>query len=117
MAVLHHIDDEDDPYKIVESLLKALPPGSYLALTHPASDIDAEPMARMAAGLAAMLGEPVTLRSREQVGRFSGGLDLAEPGLVLAPQWRPAGPASQPELGAGGAASQVALWAGVAAKP
>ncbi len=66
-------------------------------------------MARMAAGLAAMLSEPVTLRSRAEVAGYFGGLELVEPGLVQVQQWRPGW--------AGEAMGPVALWAGVARKP
>jgi SAM-dependent methyltransferase len=107
-AVLQHLDDEDDPHKIVAALLEAVPPGSYLALSHPASDIEAQPMARMAASLGAMLNEKVSLRTRPEVETFFEGLALAEPGLVQASKWRPA---SESE-----AASPAALWAGVARK-
>src|SRR6266568_6090442 len=38
MAILHLIEDADDPYGIITKLLSAVPPGSYLALSHIASD-------------------------------------------------------------------------------
>jgi hypothetical protein len=108
MAILQHIDDEDDPYQIVATLLSGLPPGSYLALSHPAKDIDAESMAKMAATLNQMMAEKVTFRDRPAVARFFTGLELVEPGMVQASKWRPA---SEVE-----AASPAALWAGVARK-
>jgi hypothetical protein len=48
VAILQHIDNEDDPYGIVARLFAAVPPGSYLALSHPARDIQAAAMARIA---------------------------------------------------------------------
>ena len=108
MAILQHIDDENDPYAIVATLMDALPPGSYLALSHPASDIDAEAMAKMAIVLNQMIAEKVTFRDRAAVSGFFAGLELVEPGLVQASKWRPA---SEIE-----AASPAALWAGVAGK-
>ena len=108
MAILQHIDDENDPYAIVATLMDALPPGSYLALSHPASDIDAEAMAKMAIVLNQMIAEKVTFRDRAAVSGFFAGLELVEPGLVQASKWRPA---SEIE-----AASPAALWAGVARK-
>jgi hypothetical protein len=108
MAILQHIDDEHDPYAIVATLMGAVPPGSYLALSHPASDINAEEMAKMADVLNHMMAEKVTFRDRAAVSKFFDGLDLAEPGLVQASKWRPA---SELE-----AASPAALWAGVARK-
>jgi S-adenosyl methyltransferase len=109
MAVLQHLDDEDEPYRITETLLEALPPGSYLALSHPAKDINAEAMARMAESLNKMMAEKVTFRDHSAVARFFDGLELAEPGMVQASKWRPAS--------AFEAASPAALWAGVARKP
>lgn len=108
MAILQHLGDEDDPYEIVATLLGALPPGSYLALSHPAKDIDADSMAKMADSLNQMMAEKVTFRDRPAVARFFDGLELAEPGMVQASKWRPA---SELE-----AASPAALWAGVARK-
>jgi hypothetical protein len=108
MAILQHIGDEHDPYAIVASLMDAVPPGSYLSLSHPASDIDAEAMAKMAIVLNRMIAEKVTFRDRAAVSGFFAGLELVEPGLVQASKWRPA---SEIE-----AASPAALWAGVARK-
>jgi hypothetical protein len=106
MAVLQHIGEEDDPYRIVATLVGAMPAGSYLALSHPASDINAEAMAKMADSLNQMMAEKVTFRARGAVARFFDGLDLVEPGMVQASKWRPASEAE--------AASPAALWAGVA---
>ena len=108
MAILQHIGDEDDPYQVVATLVEALAPGSYLAISHPASDINAEAMAKMAASLNQTMAERVTFRSRDAVVGFFTGLDLVEPGLVQASKWRPATreDADRP----------AALWAGVAAK-
>lgn len=38
MAILQHVEDAQDPCAIVVTLLGALPPGSYLALSHPAAE-------------------------------------------------------------------------------
>jgi hypothetical protein len=108
MAILQHLDDADDPYQVVATLLDAVPAGSYLALSHPAKDINAEAMAKMAESLNRTMAEKVTFRDRAAVARFFDGLDLVEPGMVQASKWRPA---SEVE-----AASPAALWAGVARK-
>jgi hypothetical protein len=108
MAILQHLDDAADPYQIVATLMGALPPGSYLALSHPAKDIDAEAMAKMADSLNRMMAEKVTFRDRPAVARFFNGLEVVEPGMVQASKWRPAN-----DLEAG---SPAALWAGVARK-
>ena len=75
MAILQHLGEEDDPYGTVATLLGALPPGSYLALSHPAKDINAAAMAKMAESLNQMMAEKVTFRDRSAVIRFFGGLD------------------------------------------
>jgi trans-aconitate methyltransferase len=108
MAILQHLDDEDGPYKVVATLMDAVPPGSYLAISHPARDIDAEQMAEVARRLSQLMQETFTFRSRPAVARFFEGLELVDPGLVQASKWRPASEVQ--------AASPAALWAGVARK-
>jgi SAM-dependent methyltransferase len=108
MAILQHVPDGEDPYEVVATLRDALPPGSYLALSHPARDIDAAAMAKMAQVLNQMMAEKVTFRDRAEVARFFDGLELVEPGMVQASRWRPGSEAE--------AASPAALWAGVALK-
>src|ERR1700723_2802736 len=44
IAVLHFVQDADDPYGIVRTLMDAVPPGSYLAILHGASDVGADDM-------------------------------------------------------------------------
>jgi hypothetical protein len=105
MAILQHIDDEEDPYGIVARLLAAVPSGSYLALSHPASDIEVEAMAEMAKRLNQLMAEKVTFRSEAEVSRFFDGLELVEPGMVRVQQWRPTTDAE--------ATSPAALWGGV----
>ena len=108
MTILQHVDDEDEPGKIVATLMAAMPPGSYLAISHPAKDIEAESMARMAERLNRILAESITLRARTEVAPFFDDLEMVEPGLVQASKWRPTGEAE--------AAAPAALWAGVARK-
>ena len=109
MAILQHIDEAEDPYAIVNSLLAAVPPGSYLAISHPAADIETEAMAQMAERLNKLMAEKVTFRNRSQVARFFDGLEPVEPGMVRVQEWRPA---SEIE-----AKSPAALWGGVGRKP
>ena len=108
LGILHLVQDSEDPYQIVTGLMDALPAGSYLALSHPASDIhpgQAEAQKRYNE----RVSTPQTLRSRDEVARFFTGLDLVPPGLVYVHTWRP-GPA---DLAATDAAS---AYGGVARK-
>jgi hypothetical protein len=108
IGLLHCIPDADDPYRVVSDLVAALPPGSFLAISHPASDIHASEMAEGAAMMNAALTVPVTFRPYDQVIPFFDGLALIEPGLVATTQWRPA---------PGADTSPLPGWAGVARKP
>ncbi len=89
MSVLQFIPNDEDPWKIVATLLDALAPGSFLVVSHPANDIEARVMATMAARLNQLLAEQVTLRSQAEVERFFRGLRLVPPGIVRVPEWRP----------------------------
>jgi len=109
-AILHFIDDADDPYAIVRTLIDALPSGSFLALSHGTADfIDPERAAKGPAVYRNATAQ-LTMRSHPQVLRFFDGLELLEPGLVTAPQWRPDQAPQDTD-------SQVAIWSGVARKP
>jgi hypothetical protein len=108
MAILQHLDDVDEPHQIVAALMDAMPPGSHLTISHPAGDIEPEQMAAMAAELNRLTAERVVLRDRAQVTRFFVGLNLVEPGVVPASNWR-----SRTEVGA---ARPAAVWVGVARK-
>src|SRR6266851_2069469 len=88
IAILQHVDDEDDPVAIVRALVRALPPGSYLALSHPANDLDAA-VVTMSDQLNETIAERITLRGRAAVAGFFDGLELIEPGMARASKWRP----------------------------
>jgi hypothetical protein len=93
VAVLHFLDDSDHPYRIVARLLRALPSGSYLALSHftldPLPDTTIDQLRPMI-GRSARHGifQP---RDRAQVARFTDGLTLVSPGLVSIVEWHPQG--------------------------
>ncbi|MFI9603187.1 SAM-dependent methyltransferase [Streptomyces sp. NPDC004069] len=92
-AVLHFIEDEA-AYDVVRELLGALPPGSWLVLSHLASDLNPEESANVAQSFKKN-GLTFVLRSRAQIERFFGdnGLKTADPGLVPVHRWRPDGSA------------------------
>jgi hypothetical protein len=95
LAILHVIPSTDDPWAVVGRIMTALPSGSYLVISHPASDIHTAQIAEMTKRFNQRLGNVVSAgRTREEVARFFAGLDLVEPGIVSAPQWRPAAPQS-----------------------
>jgi S-adenosyl methyltransferase len=89
IALLHVIGDDDDPYQIVATLMDAVPPGSYLAISQVASDVEPEKMAETRKRLDQLMYQKGSYRTHAQVTRFFDGLDLVDPGVVLVPQWRP----------------------------
>jgi hypothetical protein len=89
LGVLHLIQDSEDPYRIVADLMDALPPGSYLAISHPASDIHVAAQAEAQKRYNERVSTPQTLRNRAEVTRFFDGLDLVPPGVVYVHAWRP----------------------------
>jgi hypothetical protein len=73
--------DADEPYQLVADLMDAVPPGSFLAVTHPARD-QVDIATKAEESLTESIGQKVTFRTREQVSRFFTGLELADPGGV-----------------------------------
>ncbi len=88
IAILHFIAEEEDPSRILATLRDALPPGSYLALSHATNDFRTEAVDR-AAAVYRRATSPATVRGYEQIAAFFQGWDLVEPGLVQVPLWRP----------------------------
>jgi hypothetical protein len=89
LGVLHFLLDDDDPYGVVDRLMAAVPPGSALAVSHLASDIQPEAMAELTERANSRVQETVVLRDRAQVTRFFDGLEILEPGVVPVDRWRP----------------------------
>jgi SAM-dependent methyltransferase len=109
LIILHLIPDSADPYGIVATLVRALAPGSYLVLAHPASDIRVTQMAEMTRRVnERMSGPKATMRDRTMITHFFDGLDLLEPGVVQPQQWRPELGVLSPPV--------VTAWCGVAQK-
>jgi hypothetical protein len=108
IAIMHLIGDDAEPYRLVARLKDAAAPGSYLALSQVASDIQAEQMAEAARRYNSLARETQRHRNRAEVTRFFDGLDLVEPGVVPVQEWRPGSVAE--------ASARSAMWGGVARK-
>ena len=90
LMTLHAIADADDPHGTISKIMSALPPGSHLALTHPAADIESDKMADLTRRVNKLSFQQYTFRDRAEFARFFVGMDLVEPGIVPVGQWRPA---------------------------
>jgi hypothetical protein len=108
LGVLHLVSDAEDPWAIVARLMDAVPPGSYLVISHPALDIG-EGQAAAQRAYNQNVATAQTLRTRDEFARFFTGLELVEPGLVQVHQWHPNPEDSAPE-------GTVSAHGGVAAK-
>jgi S-adenosyl methyltransferase len=110
IAVLHFIPDSADPYRIVTTLMDAVPSGSYLAVLHAASDVGSDNMPEAERRYNEQASAQFSTRDREHVSRFFDGLKLTGPGLVNLSRW------SHRTAGDGTAQADVAAYCGLARK-
>jgi len=93
LAVLHHIEDREDPAGIVARLRDAMPAGSYLAITSlrmpgpelpelRAATIEGEKLLAQGLGTGRW-------REDEEILTWFGDWELLPPGLVSLLEWRP----------------------------
>jgi hypothetical protein len=108
LAVLQFALDADDPYALVARLLAALPPGSYLVISHPTDDFNPNKGESMRVYNERSV-ETAVVRDEAATARFFDGLELLEPGVVPVAKWRPDSRAS--------ATRPSSMWCGVARKP
>ncbi|MEV6349686.1 SAM-dependent methyltransferase [Actinoplanes sp. NPDC051851] len=98
LGVVNHIMDDEVAYASVARLVRAMPPGSHLVLTHSTAEIHGEPMLRVMRETTERGGTPIRARTKAELERFFDGLDLLEPGVVTCSRWRPAPDSAEPEV-------------------
>jgi hypothetical protein len=94
IAILHHVQDHEDPAWITAQLRDAMPPGSYLAISSfrmPGPELP-ELRAATIEGEKLLTGTLGTGRWREdqEILSWFGDWKLLEPGWVSLAEWRPA---------------------------
>lgn len=87
VAVVHFLADDEDPYGVVSTLASALPPGSFIVMSHATADIEQE--YRREAEAAYRATSDMHTRTKAEVNRFFDGMRLVEPGVVWSYDWRP----------------------------
>jgi hypothetical protein len=92
VAILHFIADDDKPAEILSVLRGALPPGSFVVISHVTKDFRSEAAEGVASVYNNTATAPLALRSHLEISSFFEGCRLVEPGLVQVPLWRPDGP-------------------------
>jgi hypothetical protein len=90
VAVLHFVEDHEDPWAVVDEFKSAMAPGSYLVLSHVTGDHIPDDARRRAGEIYENASAPGVARSHAQVARFFNGLTMLAPGLVSVNDWRPA---------------------------
>lgn len=101
VAVLHFVTDKEDPAGLAAAYRDALPPGSYLVLSHATSDFhvhdvgldEAKDVYRDSRATAT-----VTTRTHEEIQGYFGDMEMIDPGLVQLPLWHPDEPVPAPDV-------------------
>ena len=109
IGVLHLVSDADEPLRIMGEMLDATVAGSYLTLTQPAKDVNADQVAEGARRYNEHVKTPQTRRTYAETLRFFDRMEVVPPGLVQCHRWRPA-------TGAVGLEENVSAYGGVARK-
>jgi hypothetical protein len=112
VAVMHFLEDSDDPASIVATLLDAMPAGSYFVASQLTAEHD---RVRVEGGACAYRQAGMTMVARDSdvfASLAFSGLELVPPGVVLVSDWRPTSldvPRPTP--------AEVSCYGGVARKP
>ena len=110
VAILHFIQDDDNPAAIIKTLVEALPPGSFLAASHLTGEYDRDGWATIERDYR-KAGMPAQWRDGDEFARLAfTGLELASPGVVLVSEWRPDTDGPRPS------AAEVSFYGGIARK-
>jgi hypothetical protein len=110
IAVLHFVHGHGAAGPIVRELLDALPSGSYLVATHATSDFGTPEQQELYQRLVDEGKSDVWTRGRDEFAALFDGLELVEPGVVPASEWRPEPDATIPER------SDINIWTAVGRK-
>lgn len=92
-SILHHLNDDEDPGGIADRLRAALPPGSYVAVSHFHNPGAEHPVvSQQAAEAERIFNENLGTgrwRTGEEILAYFGDMEVLEPGLVPLVEWRP----------------------------
>ncbi|BCJ55192.1 hypothetical protein Asp14428_66670 [Actinoplanes sp. NBRC 14428] len=97
VAVLHFVRDDEDPQGIIDKLVGALPPGSYVVVSHATWEYQSEEA--IAELTANNPGGRFVARTGRRLGELLHGLEFVDPGLVSVSRWRADGaPKPRPSI-------------------
>ncbi|WP_017537922.1 SAM-dependent methyltransferase [Nocardiopsis halophila] len=88
-SVLNYVVSQQEARAIVSALMGAFPSGSLLIVGHPTADVVPERMEELLRVWNEANPHPMRTRSKGEIEELYEGLELLEPGVVFAPDWRP----------------------------
>jgi hypothetical protein len=102
LAILHHLNDDEDPAGIAARLRARMPSGSHVAISHFHNPGEAHPeISRMTLAAEKLFNDHLGTgrwRSHDEILAYFGDWELIEPGVVPMAEWRPepgSGPSRQ----------------------
>jgi S-adenosyl methyltransferase len=111
IAVLHFVHGRGAAKPIVRRLVEALPAGSHLVATHATDDFGTPEQQALYQRILEQGKSDVWTRGRDEFAELFDGLELVDPGVVPASEWRPEPGATIP------ARSDINVWTAVGRKP
>jgi len=89
LGVLNFVVDDDRALAIVDRLLDAVPPGSYLVIAHASNEVNPAEAEAARRFWNEHAKPPITFRTAQQITRFFDRVELLDPGVVSCSRWRP----------------------------
>jgi len=89
LGILNFIPDNDEAVALVDRLLAAVPAGSFVAISHPTTEINGDVMTEALRLWNEGPAAKMVLRSRDELLPFFHGVQLLDPGVVTCSHWRP----------------------------
>ena len=108
LSTLHFVQDED-AYPLVRQYMRALPSGSFLAVSTVTPELNPE-TASSARSLLTTNNMTNRWRTKTEIAAFFDGLELMEPGVIQVHHWRPDAAADE------ALDAEVAMYCGLARK-
>ncbi|MGW4635158.1 SAM-dependent methyltransferase [Nocardia sp. NPDC004415] len=107
-AILHHLNDDEDPHAVVRYWAEQIPTGSSVFISHFRSGDNAETI-EAESKLQSTFGRG-RWRTDAEIEALFGELVLQEPGVVAAARWRQHGPADGAAPQIGSADRDLSVW-------
>jgi O-methyltransferase involved in polyketide biosynthesis len=88
-GILNFVVDDAEAQAIVTRLVAAVPPGSYLVISHPTEEVNGPAVRESMRQWNESGAAPITARTPAAIAAFCAGLEILPPGVVTCTAWRP----------------------------